>query len=88
MEKILVNGSQWPLTEIRNHKWASSKPELLQELVSGNVKHSYDLVLPRNKIDRIPHACITPMNITHQFTLEASGNIINKESLPHNQSFH
>jgi hypothetical protein len=102
MESILVNGSQWPLKEISkedrvadlrealtfgNHKGASSKPELLQELISGNAKHGYGLVLPWNKIDRIPHACIAPMNIMHQFTLDASGNIINKEHLTHNQSF-
>ncbi len=71
-----------------NHKGASSKPELLQELILGNVKHGYGLVLPRNKINRIPHACITPMNIMHQFTLDASSNIINKERLTHDQSFH
>jgi hypothetical protein len=102
METILVNGSQWPLAEISkdnrvadlqealafgNHKGASTKPELLQELISGDVKHGYSLILPRNKIDRIPHACITPMNITHQFTLNASSDIINKERLTHNKSF-
>ncbi len=103
METILVNGSQWPLAKIskddrvvdlqeapafENHKGGSSKSELLQEFISGNVKHGYGLVLPWNMIDRIPHACIAPMNITHQFTLDTSGDIINKECLTHNQSFH
>jgi hypothetical protein len=98
METILVNRSQWPLREISkevrvadlqealtfgNHKGASSKPELLQEIISGGVKHGYGMVLPRKKIDRIPHACITPMNIMHQFTLNASNDIINKERLAH-----
>ncbi len=102
METILVNRSQWPLAEIRkdnrvadlhevlafrNHKGASTKLELLQELISGDAKHGFGLVLPRNKINRIPHACITPMNITHQFTLNASGDIINKERLTHFKSF-
>ncbi len=71
-----------------NHKGASSKPELLRELISGNVKHGYGLVLPWKKTDRIPHSCIALMNIMHQFTLNASGDIINKERLTHNQSFH
>jgi hypothetical protein len=103
METILVNGSQWPLREISkedtvadlrkaltfgNHKGASSKLELLQEhIIWGEVKHGYGLVVPQNKINRIPHACITPMNITHQFTLNASGDIINKERLTHFKSF-
>jgi hypothetical protein len=102
METILINRSQWPLTEISkedqvanlhkvlafgNHKGVSSKPELLQELISGNVKHGYRLVLPWSKINRIPHTCIAQINITYQFTLDASGNIINKERLTHDQSF-
>jgi hypothetical protein len=70
-----------------NHKGASSKPELLRELISGNVKHGYGLVLPWNKIDRIPHVCIAPINIMNQFTFDASGDIINKEHLTHDQSF-
>ncbi len=70
-----------------NHKGASSKPELLRELILGHAKHGYGLVLPWNKIDRIPHACIAPMNIMHQFTLDASGDIIDKERLTHDQSF-
>ncbi len=103
METILVNQSQWPLAEISkdnrvadlqealafgNHKGASSKLELLQEhIIWGEVKHGYGLVVPQNKINRILHACITPMNITHQFTLNASSDIINKERLTHNKSF-
>ncbi len=70
-----------------NHKGASSKRELLSDLILGNVKHGYSLVLPPYKIDRIPHACFAPINIMNQSTLDVSGNIINKEHLTHNQSF-
>jgi hypothetical protein len=52
MEQLLINGSQWPLEEIReedreadlhealafgNHKGAASKPELLKELITADV---------------------------------------------------
>ena len=102
MEQLLINGSQWPLDEISeedrkadlhealafgNHKGAASKPELLKELITADVRHGYGLVIPRDKVARIPNACLAPMNIMHQFTLDAGGNIIDKERLTHDQSF-
>jgi hypothetical protein len=41
----------------------------------------------RDKVTRIPNACLAPMNIMHQFTLNASGNIVDRERLTHDQSF-
>jgi hypothetical protein len=102
MRKILLQGSNWPLEDMDetsrvndlqealkfgNHKGAMSKPDLLRTLIESNVTHRYGLVLPRNKIDRIPGACIAPMNIMHQFTLDASRDIVDKERLTHDQSF-
>ncbi len=58
---MLAHGSQWPIEPItkedraanlikvlnfRNHKGATSQPELLLKLVSGNVKYWYTLPLP------------------------------------------
>jgi len=102
MEQLLINGSQWPLVEISeedreadlhealvfgNHKGAVSKPKLLKALITADVRHGYRLMIPRDKIARIPSACLAPMNIMHQFTLNASGNIVDKEHLTHDQSF-
>jgi hypothetical protein len=102
MEQLLINGLQWPLDEISeedreadlrealafgNHKEAASKPELLKALIAADVRHGYRLVIPRDKVARIPNACLAPMNIMHQFTLNASGNIVDKERLTHDQSF-
>ncbi len=102
MEQLLLNGSQWPLDEISeddrvadlhkalvfgNHKGATSKPELLKALITKDVRHGYGLVIPRDKIARTPNACLAPMNIMHQFTLNASGDIIDKKRLTHDQSF-
>ena len=102
MEQLLINGSQWPLDEISkedreadlhealvfgNHKGAASKPELLKALIAADVRHGYGLVIPRDKVARIPNACLAPMNIMHQFTLDASGDIVDKERLTHDQSF-
>jgi hypothetical protein len=70
-----------------NHKGASQKPVLLKKLISDNIRYGYGLVIPREKIPRLPHACVSPMNIMNQFTLDAGGEIIDKERLTHDQSF-
>jgi hypothetical protein len=102
MERLLSEGSRWPLKEISkkdrivdlqealkfgNHEGPTSKPELLRELITVNVTHGYGLVIPLDKIERIPGACLAPMNIMHQFTLDASGDIVDKEQPTHDQSF-
>ncbi len=102
MERLLIKGSRWPLKKISkenrvadlqealqfgNHKGATSKPELLRELITADVTHGYGLIIPLNKIERIPGACLALMNIMHHFTLDASGDIVDKERLTHDQSF-
>jgi hypothetical protein len=102
MESLLIKGSKWPLTELskrdriedlnkalqfENHKGASQKLELLKKLISDDIKFGYGLVVPRGKIRRLPNACLVPMNITNQFTLNASGEIVGKDRLTHDQSF-
>ncbi len=94
MECLLTKGSRWPLEEISkedrvadlqeaiqfgNHKGATSKPGLLKELIKADIQHGYGLVIPLDKIKHIPGACLAPMNIIHQFTLDASGDIVDKE---------
>jgi hypothetical protein len=102
MEHLLNNESKWPLAEISksdriadltealqfgNHKGASQKPNLLKKLILDDICHGYGLVIPWGKISHLPNACLAPMNITKQFTLEAGGEIVDKECLTHNQSF-
>ncbi len=102
MEFLLTKGSKWPLTELSerdriedlnkalqfgNHKGALQKPELLKKLISDNIMFGYRLVVPRGKIARLPNACLAPMNIMNQFTLDASNKIVDKERLTHDQSF-
>jgi hypothetical protein len=102
MECLLIKGTRWPLKEISksnrvadlqeallfgNHKGATSKPELLRELITEDVWHGYGLVIPLDKIECFPGVCLAPMNIMHQFTLDASRDIVDKERLTHNQSF-
>ncbi len=99
MECLPSEGSRWPLKEISkkdrvadlqealkfgNHKGATSKQELLRELITADVTHGYGLVILLDKIERIPGVCLTPMNIMHQFTLDTSGD---KEQLTHDQNF-
>ena len=44
-------------------------------------------MIPRDKVAHIPNACLAPINIMHQFTLNASGDIVDKEHLTLDQSF-
>jgi hypothetical protein len=79
MERLLIEGSKWPLTEISkrdriadliealqfgNHKGASQKLDLLKKLISDDIRYGYGLVIPWGEIPRLPNACLAPMNIT------------------------
>ncbi len=94
MECLLIEGSRLTLEEISksnrvaglqealqfgNHQGATSKLELLRELITEDVRHGYELVIPLNKIECFPGACLAPINTMHQLTLDASGDIMDKE---------
>ncbi len=102
MEQLVTNWSKWPLREISeskrvadlkealqfgNHKGASPKPDLLVKLISDDIRYGYGLVIPCIKISRLPNACLVPINIMKQFTLNEGGEIVNKERLTHDLSF-
>jgi hypothetical protein len=102
MDRLLIEGSKWPLTELSksdrisdltnalqfgNHKGASQKPDLLKKLISDDIRYGYELVIPWGKISHLPNASVAPMNITKQFTLNAGGEIVDNERLTHDQSF-
>jgi hypothetical protein len=102
MKDLLISGSKWPLSSLSkgnriedlrealafgNHKGASMKPVLLKKSISDNIKFGYGLVIPWGKISRLPNECVAPMNIMNQFTLDAGGEIVEKERLIHDQSF-
>ena len=94
MQKILKNGSDWPLQnmdnntratnltealEFQNHKGATENQDLLLNLCSKDVKFGYGLVLPLSKVTRIPGLLMTPMNITQQNTIDEHGRIVKKD---------
>ena len=102
MKSILENGAEWPMDPIseesciadvkeallfENHKGAISQPELLMKLVTGDVIHGYSLPLPLDKIKRLPHVCMAPLNIQAQWTINERGEIIPKDRLTHDQSY-
>jgi len=102
MKEMLTHGSKWPTKSITeedraadlikalkfgNHKGASNQPELLLELVWGDVKFGYTFPLPLGKIKRIPGICMAPLNIQPQWTINERGEIIKKDRLTHDQSF-
>ncbi len=70
-----------------NHKAATTQPELLLKLVSGDVKHRYTLPLPLGKIKRMPGICMAPLNIQPQWMMNERREIIEKDRLTHDQSF-
>jgi hypothetical protein len=102
MKDLLEFGSCWPTEPIPekdritdldkalkfgNHKGATTQPELLLKLVSGDVKHGYALPLPLNKIKQIPRICMAPLNIQPQWTINKHSTIVEKNRLTHNQNF-
>jgi hypothetical protein len=102
MEKLLINGLEWPLSELDqsnriadldealafgNHNGASQKPVLPKKLISDDIRYRYGLVIPRRKIPHLLHACVAPMNIMNQFILDAGREIVDKERLTHDQRF-
>ena len=70
-----------------NHKGAESNPELLIDLVEKDVTHGYGLVLPLDKLRRIPGALLAPMNVMKQNTIDEFGRIVEKDRLTHDQSY-
>jgi hypothetical protein len=102
MKDLLKFGSRWPTEPIPekdritgldkslkfgSHKGATTQPELLLKLVSGDVKHGYALPLPLNKIKQIPRVCMALLNIQPQWTINKCSKIVEKDRLTHNQSF-
>ena len=43
--------------------------------------------LPLNKIERIPHVCMAPLDIQAQWAINEQGKIIPKDCLTHDQSY-
>jgi hypothetical protein len=87
IKHILTDDSKWPLVNISqdkrkqdflnaftlgNHKGASIKPDLVQKLISKDVKYGYSFAIPLSSIASIPGICMAPMNIITQI-------MINKE---------
>ena len=102
MKSILKHGSRWPLKELPlsdrwkdleealvfgNHKGAESNPAILKDLVKKDVIHGYGLVLPLDKIKRIPGALLAPMNVIKQNSIDECGKIVVKDRLTHDQSY-
>ena len=102
MKLILQNGSCWPMEDLPlqeksndlqealafgNHKGATSNPEVLRDLVKKDVTFGYGLVLPLDKLDRVPGALLAPMNIMRQNTIDEHGRTIEKDRLTHDQSY-
>jgi hypothetical protein len=69
MERLLIEGSKWPLMEISKsnrtadltnalqfgiYKGAFQKPDLLKKLILDDIRYGYGLVIPRGKISRLP----------------------------------
>jgi hypothetical protein len=49
-----------------NHKGATNKPDVLKQLISNDVTYGYALPIPLNKIVKLPHVCMAPMNVAPQ----------------------
>ena len=67
----------------RNHKGANEKPDLLRSLVEKDVTRGYGVVIPLNKILRVPGLMLALMNIMKQNTIDEHGRICGNDRLIH-----
>ena len=73
--------------EFGNHKGATEQQDLLTELCKKDIDFGYGLVLPLDKIKKIPGVVLAPLNIAPQNTIDEFGRIVPKNRLTHDQSF-
>jgi hypothetical protein len=101
-EKLLNEGSNWPLEEIPelsrakdvkeafgfgNHKGASFAPELLTLLVNNNVVLGFAVPFPLKKMHKIPGILFAHLNIQEQNTINSTEWIVPLMQLTHGQSY-
>ena len=101
LKSQLKSGSHFPLQELStderkldlmealefgNHKGVSENPDLFEKMMKNDIDYGYSLVLPRDKIEFIHDALISPMNIADQNGINERGEIVKKKRLTHNQS--
>ena len=70
-----------------NHKSASSRPTVLEKLMSNDITYGYGVPFPRARALDIPGLVLLPAGIALQNTISEQGEIIPKERLTHDQSF-
>ena len=64
--------------EFGNHKGAKNNPDILRKLVEKDIIHAYSLVLPLDKIIRIPDVLMAPMNVMKKNTIDEHGRTMKK----------
>ena len=70
-----------------NHKGATQNQLLMKYMIEEDVIHGFILLLPLNKIKRIPGILLTPLHIIRQNTINKDEVITKKDRLAHDQSF-
>ena len=73
--------------EFGNHKGLSKNQSFFEEAMKDEVSFGWQLPIPRNKISQIKGACVAPMNVTDQKSINERGEIIDKKRLTHDQGF-
>lgn len=101
MQKILQRGISYPLsplsTEQRakdladglnfgNHKGVTIHKKFFNKLIQSKVLQGYSLLLPLHAATEIKDALIAPHNVVEQYTITATGEIVEKLRMTHNQS--
>ena len=71
-----------------NHQSASQKPHVLAKLMANDIKYGYAVPLPRARALEIPGLVLLPAGIAVHDTISDNGEIVPKDRLTHDQSFH
>ena len=98
----LEKGSDWPINDIEaivrkkdvdfaikrgNHKSAIGHLEFLQKALIKEIKKGWVLVLPLESGQDIPNLIISPLGVTEQMGVSASGEFVKKLRITHDLSF-
>jgi hypothetical protein len=73
-----------------NHKSASTQKslDLATTLIHVDVIKQHTIPIPKEYVSKLVRAELCPLGIAHQFTINASGDIVDKNRACHDHTFH
>jgi hypothetical protein len=70
-----------------NHKSSILYHEVMDRLITEDIKRGFSLPLPISCLNKIPNASLAPLGCQRQSTIDEKGHIIPKYHITHDQTF-